>query len=216
MSVEAALRRCGVEPELAAEFPQLALHLLEVEATPGKSPRAVKQRLRAMSDRYTGGKAVNLRQEPVPWAYRVFFRQVGIDPDERRTPAEAIALRRMHDGGFHSQNVLDDAITIATVETGVGIVTFDADRVEGELCLRLAAPGERLGADGRELSARQVVVADEARAVAVLFGDIAEGRGVHPETRRMLLSAVQVKGVPQLSIEEALWTVAETLTGRRW
>ena len=36
-----------------------------------------------------------MRQEPVPWAYRVFFRQVGIDPDERRTPIEEIALERL-------------------------------------------------------------------------------------------------------------------------
>ena len=30
-------------------------------------------------------------------------------------------------------------------------------------------------------------------------------------TRRMVLGAVQVKGVPLISVEEALWTVAETV-----
>jgi hypothetical protein len=29
----------------------------------------------------------------------------------------------------------------------------------------------------------------------------------------MLLSAVQVEGVPDISVEEALWTVAEIVTG---
>ena len=58
---------------------------------------------------------------------------------------------------------------------------------------------------------RQIVVADPDRSVAVLFGDIAEERGVDPETKRMLLCSVQVKGVPEISVEEALWTVTEVL-----
>lgn len=210
------LTRGWVDPELAAEFPQLGLFSLEVEAVPGRSPGEVKERLAQLSSRYTAGKAVNLRQQPVPWAYRVFFRQVGIDPDEHRTPAEELALRRMEHGSFRSRSLLDDAITIAVVETGVPVVAFDADRLEGEIGLRLAAEREDLGGDGRPLSSRQLVVADERRSLAVLFGDIAEGRGVAPETRRIVLSAIQVKGVPDVSVEEALWTVAEIVTGSRW
>lgn len=205
-----------VDPELAAEFPQLRLHVLAVEAGSGRSPAEVKDRLRTLSDRYTGGKAVNLRQEPVPWAYRVFFRQVGIDPDDRRTPPEALALARMEHGGFRSRNLLDDAITIATVETGVPILALDADRVDGELGLRLAGEREDLGGDGRPLPPGQLVVADSARALAVLFVDVADGRGVTPETERMRLCSVQVKGVPDVSVEEALWTVGEIVTGARW
>lgn len=205
--------RGWVAPELAAEFPQIALHVLALDAGSGATPPELKHRLRELSSRYTGGKAVNVRQEPVPWAYRVFFRQVGIDPDDRRTPPEALALRRMHDGAFHSQNLLDDAITVATVETGVPLIAFDADEVDGPLGLRLTGERESLGGDGRPLPARQLVVADAERVLAVLFGDMAEGRGVHPRTRRMLLCSVQVKGVPDVSIEEALWTVAEIVTG---
>ena len=210
------LIRGWVDPELAAEFPHLRLYALPVAARSGRSPDEVKQRLRQLSNRYTGAKAVNLRQEPVPWAYRVFFRQVGIDPDDHRTPPEELALRRMEHGSFRSQNLLDDAITIAVVETGVPVVAFDADQVEGEIGLRLAGDREDLGGGGRPLSTRQIVVADEQRSLAVLFGDLAEGRGVTPETRRMLLCAVQVKGVPDVSVEEALWTVAEIVTGTRW
>ena len=56
------------------------------------------------------------------------------------------------------------------------------------------------------------MVADEQRALAVLFADIDPDRGVRPDTDRMLICAVQVAGVPDISIEEALWTVAEILT----
>lgn len=167
-----------------------------------------------LADRYTGGKAVTLRQQPIPWAYRVFFRQVGIDPDVHRTPVEAIALERMRAGGFPSQNLLDDALLIATVETSVPIVAFDEAKLDGPLGLRMSASRERLGGDGRPLSTRQVVIADAERAVGVLFADLAEGRGVHPETERMRIASIQVKGVPDVSVEEALWIVAEVLQGK--
>jgi DNA/RNA-binding domain of Phe-tRNA-synthetase-like protein len=213
VNAELDLRRGWVGDELAAEFPELGLVHATLSARSGRSPEAVKERLRAMSDRFTGPKAVQVRQQPVPWAYRVFFRQIGIDPDQRHTPAEAVALERMRAGAFASRNLLDDALLIATVETGVPLLAYDAARLDGAPGLRLALAGERLGADGRELRAGEIVVADEARPVAVLFGDTAERCGVHPDTERVLLAAVQVKGVPDVSVEEALWIAAETLAG---
>jgi DNA/RNA-binding domain of Phe-tRNA-synthetase-like protein len=213
VNAELDLRRGWVGDELAAEFPELGLVHATLSARSGRSPDAVKERLRAMSDRFTGPKAVQVRQQPVPWAYRVFFRQIGIDPDQRHTPAEAVALERMRAGAFASQNLLDDALLIATVETGVPLLAYDAARLDGAPGLRLALAGERLGADGRELRGGEIVVADEARPVAVLFGDTAERCGVHPDTEGVLLAAVQVKGVPDVSVEEALWIAAETLAG---
>jgi DNA/RNA-binding domain of Phe-tRNA-synthetase-like protein len=199
-----------VEPELADEFPQLSLVHARVQVHPGPSPREVKQRLRMLADRYTGGKVVHMRQDPVPWAYRVFSRQVGIDPDTDRTPVEAVALRRLKHGGLRSENVVDDALTIAIAETGVPLIALDAERVEGNLGLRLARSGETLG-ETRPLSARQLVIADGQRPVAVVLGEVSEEAGVTPRTEWMMLCALGVKGVPRISLEEALWCAAETL-----
>ena len=198
---------------LRAEFPRLALYWIEFDGQSGRSPEPVRRRLKEMSNRVTGPTAIQLRQAPVPWAYRVFFRQVGIDPDDRRTPAEQVILARLQHGGFRSRSLLDDAITIATVETGVALVAFDADRIELPLALRLAAPGELMGAAGRPLSSGQIVIADAARPLAVLFADLDPECGVTPGTRRMTVAAVQVEGVPDIAIEEALWTVEEIVTG---
>jgi DNA/RNA-binding domain of Phe-tRNA-synthetase-like protein len=198
-----------VEPELAEEFPELSLVHAQLDVRPTGSPREVKQRLRMLADRYTGGKVVHMRQDPVPWAYRVFSRQVGIDPDHDRTPVEAVALRRLKQGGLQSENLVDDALTIAIAETGVPLIALDADRVGGELGLRLAASGETLA--GRPLSSRQIVFADRARPVALVLGEVSEDAGVTPETERMVLCALGVKGVPRISVEEALWSAAETL-----
>jgi DNA/RNA-binding domain of Phe-tRNA-synthetase-like protein len=203
----------AVEPELAAEFPGLAIHWVAVEAGSGRSPQAVRERLKEMSNRLSGPRAVQMRQEPVPWAYRVFFRQVGIDPDQRRTPIEQLVLNRLQHGGFRSRNLLDDAIDIAVFETAVPVIAFDADRIDGGLGLRLSREAELMGQAGRPLSSGQIVIADRERALSVLFADLDPDRGVTPQTKRMLLSAVQVEGVPDISVEEALWTVAEIVTG---
>jgi hypothetical protein len=38
---------------------------------------------------------------------------------------------------------------------------------------------------------------------------VAEGHGVHPSSSEMVIAGVQVKGVPDVSVEEALWTAAD-------
>jgi DNA/RNA-binding domain of Phe-tRNA-synthetase-like protein len=200
-----------VEPELSDEFPELAVLYVRVETRPRRTPVAIQQRLRDLSNRYTGGKVIHMRQDPVPWAYRVFSRQVGVDPDTDRTPVERIALERLRHGGLRSSNIVDDALTIAIAETGVPVIAFDGDKVGTAIGLRLSREGERLADGVRPLSVRQIVVADEDRSLAVLFGEVAEECGVIPQTERMVLAALQVKGVPRISVEEALWTAAETL-----
>lgn len=208
---ELELRAGWVADDLAAEFPDLALGCVVVSAGARRSPRAVKERLRKMSDRFTGPKAVQLRQQPVPWAYRVFFRQIGIDPDDHRTPVEAAVLERMQAGAFVSRGLPGDALVIATVETGVPVFAYDADRVDGELGLRLAVRGERLGGDGRDLRGGEIVMADSTGPIAVLFADSAARVEVGAKTRRTLVVALRVRGVPEVSVEEALWIAAETL-----
>jgi DNA/RNA-binding domain of Phe-tRNA-synthetase-like protein len=208
--MELALSEARVEAELAGDFPELGLVHAAVEVRPRRSPPEVKQRLRAMADRYTGGKVVHMRQDSVPWAYRVFSRQVGIDPDVDRTPVEAIAVERLRHGGLKSENIVDDALTIAIAETGVPVIALDADLIEGELCLRLSGAGEEL-AGVRPLSSRQIVVADDTRPLAVVLGEVGHHAGVTKRTERMELCALRVKGVPAISVEEALWTAADTL-----
>jgi DNA/RNA-binding domain of Phe-tRNA-synthetase-like protein len=201
-----------VEAELGEELPGLELHHLAAPGATGRSPREVREHLRRLSDRFTGAKAVRLRLEPVPAAYRAFFRQVGIDPEERRTPAEDLALLRMREGGYRSRGRVADALTIATAETSVAVSAFDADRVVGEPGLRPSHPGERLGpAEGRTLLAGEIVLVDETQPMGALFGEPATSVEVGRRTDRVLLVAIRVAGVPMVAVEEALWSAAAAL-----
>ena len=182
-----------------------------LETTTGRSPEALKEQLRSLSDRIGGPQAIQLRQQPIPWAYRVFFRHIGLDPDTTRTPIEQLIFERIHDGRFKSRNRVDDALTIAMVEVGVALRAFDADRVEGRVGLRLSAEGE--GFEGRvsPLPDGTIVVADEKRPLGILFDRTAEGRGVKRGTGRVLLVAIGVRGVPDIALEEALWVAGSAL-----
>jgi DNA/RNA-binding domain of Phe-tRNA-synthetase-like protein len=200
-----------IEPALAEEFPGLSIVSTAIETRTGRSPEALKERLRSLSDRIAGGQAIQLRQKPIPWAYRVFFRHIGLDPDTTRTPIEQLIFERMHDGRFKSRNRVDDALTIAMVEVGVALRAFDADRVDGRVGLRLSA--EREGFEGRvsPLPEGTIVVADEKRPLGILFDRTAEGRGVRRGTRRVLVTAIAVRGVPDIALEEALWVAGSAL-----
>jgi len=195
-----------VAPELAEEWPGLRLASMMFGFVPGKSPPELRERLQLLSDRFRGPQAIALRKQPIPQAYRIFFRHIGLEPDERRVPVEALVLERMKHGGFRSRNLLDDAITIAVMETSVPVWALDAAAVEGGLRLRAAEPGERVPR-GR------LVVACETRPLAVLFDDVGPDAGVTERTREMVLFSVAVPGVPPIHVEEALWTVWDIVAG---
>ena len=185
-----------VDPAVAAEHPGLAVVAARVPFAPGPTPPEIRERLRHAADRWHGAQAVVLRTRPVPWAYRVLFRHLGLDPDVRRTPVEALVLERLLHGGLRSQGMPADALALATLETGVALYALDAARVRGEVGI---TAGEKLA------------LADAAGPIAPLFSppgpDHAPGRA----TRELLLVAVVAPDVPVLFVEEAVWTAAAAL-----
>jgi DNA/RNA-binding domain of Phe-tRNA-synthetase-like protein len=210
-SDEAVPEAGWVAAALLDELPGLALRFLVVDRGSGSSPRHVRARLGELSNRFSGAQVVNLRHQAIPWAYRVFFRHVGLDPDTDRTPVEQIAFERMKHGGFKPDNLLDDALAIGIIESGVALRAFDADRIEGRLGIRTSAPGEVLPGRATELPPGTLIIADEVRPVGFLFGPTSEDHAVTKKSKRTALAAIQVKGVPDISVEEAIWLAASVL-----
>jgi DNA/RNA-binding domain of Phe-tRNA-synthetase-like protein len=206
-----ALGWCAREVE--EELPELRILVAQAEVArrgvlTGPSPLDILVRLRELSNRFRGTQAVGIRREPVPAAYRVFFRHIGIDPDVVRTPIEAAVLERMLRGGFLPGGLLEDVLLIALLDTCVPVWALDAESVDGPLGIRASREGERLGQspDAMSLPAGLLVVADAARALAILFGRIAAEHQPRADTRSLALFAVQVAGVPDIYVEEALWS----------
>jgi DNA/RNA-binding domain of Phe-tRNA-synthetase-like protein len=218
MSLSADLELGWRAPEVEEELPALRLVLSDVEVVrrqslTASSPPAIEERIRELSSRIRGARAVALRREAVPGAYRVFFRHIGLDPDVVRTPIEAAVLERMLRGAFLSGGLLEDVLLIALLDTSVPVWALDADTLDGPLGIRTSRDGEPLGrsADASRLPAGRLVVADSSAALAVLFGELAGGHAARAGTRRLKLFAVQVAGVPTLFAEEALWSARAAL-----
>lgn len=193
MTAEPAIRAGFVDPRVAAELPGIGLSWCAFSVSQEVSRRsspALRERLRRMSDRVRGADAVALRGRPIPHAYRVLFRSLGIEPDVERVPVEGYMLERLKRGGFPSRSVAADALLIACVETEVGVWTLDGPRD----ALGLALVGER------------VVVADSAGPIVRAFGEPPAVTG-----RELVLFAVVAPGVPSIAVEESLWTAWDIL-----
>ncbi len=204
--------------EVEEELPGLRLLVGEALHTRGQpltgdSPPDVRERLRELSNRFRGARAVGIRREPVPAAYRVFFRQIGLDPDVVRTPIEAAVMERMLRGGFPTDGLLADVLLIALVDTAVPVWALDAESVDGQLGIRASGEGEPLGRskDAPLLAAGRLVIADDSAALAILFGELAPGHEPSSRTSRLRLFSVQVAGVPTLYAEESLWACRAAL-----
>ena len=86
-----------------------------VEVSARRSPRDVRARLRALSDR--------IPRVPDSDPYAIAMTRLGIDSPP---PAEVALRDRLVRGAYRSRGLLADALLIAVVETGVGVWAVDA------------------------------------------------------------------------------------------
>lgn len=206
------------EQEIQQELPDLSLVWLSFSPRlplTGPSPEAVRARLASLASRWRGARAVNVRQEPITAAYRVLFRHIGLDPEVKRTPLEALALERMVDGGFPPKDALSDVLRVVIADTGVPVWALDADTLSGPLGIRLSREQEPFGdgVDPLGLDAGQLLVADADRALGLLFGELSPTHRPGAGTRKLALFSLRAAGVPRLYVEEALEMGAQLLEG---
>lgn len=199
-----------IESRVREEFPGLRLCWITRQARRGPSPQSLVHRLEELSSRYRGASVVALRTQPIPHAYRTFFRQIGLDPDVDRIPSEEVAVGRLLHGGLMSTGLIEDACLVALVETGVPVWALDADAVDaGGLGIRTATAADCEVENSLCLQPGSLVIADAGAIHALLFGQPVAGHGVRSRTQRVTLFAVAVDGVPAIAVEEALWICAE-------
>ncbi|MGI8714152.1 MAG: hypothetical protein ACR2NR_13435 [Solirubrobacteraceae bacterium] len=192
-----------VAAEVAAEFPGLRLDWVTLSARRRPSPPSLVAQLQRLAGRVRGASVIAMRTQPIPHAYRAFFRQIGLDPDVDRIPSERAALQRLLDGGFRSVDLIADACLLALLETGVPVWALDADAIdEHGLGIRMAT------ADAVE-GVGYLAVADGSSVHARLFADPGQRAAIGSRTRRVALFAVAVAGVPSIHVEEALWQGVE-------
>ena len=117
-------------------------------------------------------------------ARRIESIRVGRSPDWLRAKLESVGLRAI--------NNIVDITNFVMLELGQPLHAFDAEKLQGGINVRLAEPNEKfLALDGRtyQLTAKNMLIADAARAVAIGGVMGGEDSGVGDSTRHILLES---------------------------
>lgn len=117
-------------------------------------------------------------------ARRIENIKVGPSPDWLRARLESVGLR--------SINNIVDITNFVMLEIGQPLHAFDADKLSGDINVRLATGGEKfLALDGKtySLGERDLVIADDARAVGIAGVMGGEDTGVTDSTTTLLLES---------------------------
>ena len=200
-----------IDRGFAGEFPTLAMRYAIAEARDHRSSEAMRSRLGAQSTRFTGEPALELPRHEIPLAYRALFRQLGMNPDSRPTPVEAISRERVLHGSFRTHGVIADAVLVATLESHLALSVIDAARLDGPLGIRPVRAEDAGQLPAGEFAVGSMVVADAAGPVAQLFGPPAEAHAVSARTRRVAVIAVGVPGMDPWILDDGLWRVIDLI-----
>ncbi|HEV3410128.1 MAG TPA: phenylalanine--tRNA ligase subunit beta, partial [Chthoniobacterales bacterium] len=175
-----------LDVEITPNRPDLLSHYglaREIAALTGTSLRTAPPAV--PETKQDGGVRISaLRECPFYSARRIENVTVRPSPDWLRAKLESAGLRPI--------NNIVDITNYVMLELGQPLHAFDADKLQGGINVRLAREGEKfLALDGREytLTNRDLMIADEARAVGIGGVMGGEDTGVTEATRTALLEA---------------------------
>src|SRR5438445_3553644 len=173
------LSHFGLAREIAA------LTNKSVVAAPKAFGAEPKQSAAGDGGSYNDGVKISASREcPFYSARRIENVKVGPSPDWLRAKIEGIGIR--------SINNVVDVSNFVMLELGQPTHAFDADKLSGEINVRLAREGEKfLAVDGKTypLTPQNLVIADDERAVGIGGVMGGEETGVTDSTKNILLEA---------------------------
>jgi phenylalanyl-tRNA synthetase beta chain len=155
----------------------------EIAALTGKKLQTAKQP-RTAATTSSGIKISSTRECPFFSARKIDNVKVGPSPQWLRAKIESVGIR--------SINNIVDISNFVMLELGQPTHAFDADKLKGEINVRLARDGEKfLALDGKTYSLKKemCVVADQERAVGIGGVMGGEETGVTASTKNVLLEA---------------------------
>src|SRR5437899_7848478 len=178
------LTRAGVETENIEKRGDLLSHFglaREIAALTGKKLKSTPRESK-IAIKKTGVTITATRECPFCSARKIDNVKVGPSPQWLRTKIESVGIR--------SINNIVDISNFVMLELGQPTHAFDADKLTGDINVRLARDGEKfLALDGKTYSLKpdNLVVADQERAVGIGGVMGGEETGVTDSTKNILL-----------------------------
>jgi len=193
-----------IEPTLAQEFPEIYISTREVDVKVRQS-RNLEELVKELrsSINYT---LENLKENRVVKSLRDFFWKIGVDPTRVRPTSEALVRRILGGSSFPLINNVVDAGNLASAETLIPIGLYDLDKIVGEPVLRFARQGEEfIDFTGRiiKLEPRSIVLSDDVGIIHVFPYRDSLRTMIGWSTKRVLIVAYGVEGIPKELVEHA-------------
>jgi len=155
----------------------------EIAALTGKKLKSTPRESK-IDIKKSGVKITATRECPIFSARKIDNVKVGPSPQWLRAKIESVGIR--------SINNIVDVSNFVMLELGQPTHAFDADKLKGDINVRLARDGEKfLGLDGKTYSLKpdNLVVADQERAIGIGGVMGGEETAVTDSTKNILLEA---------------------------
>ncbi len=201
-----------ISADLGERFPELHVLVAGVEGVKVEKEKVELQRFKEeiIEEVKRIYDTATVKDVPVFRSYRDFFWRIGIDPTKNRPAAEALIRRVLAGKPLPTINTLVDAYNLASIKSCISIGAFDAERIRGDLVLRLAHKGEEFKGIGMEkpvvLEGNEVVVSDAEKLIAIYPYRDADDTKVTVATKEVLLLLCGAPGIG----EEVLKNAAQT------
>lgn len=202
--------------EVKANFPALYYGERLVDAAEQHGD-LIDQRRHQLLENWSGRPAQDLDQSATIRAYRLFHEALGLNPEKTRPSVEDLIIRCVRKGYLPAINNVVDACNITAATFLLAMAVFDLDKFIGTPVVRYSDEGERFQAIGRTqpeaLRGRQVVLCDERNAISIFARKDSELYKIQPTTKKVLLVACRVEGIPDHLVTEALAFAGEMIGG---
>ena len=155
--------------------------------------------LQQLESRISMSKEV-LKDHPVVRALRDFYWRMGIDPTKTRPFSEALARRFLTNKSIPKINSVVDQGNIASIETLVPIGIYDANKIVGDVLLRLANSEEEfidISNERHLLRGKEIVLSDSNGVMHVFPYRDAFRTRVNEDTKKVLIVGCGVLGIEQ-------------------
>jgi DNA/RNA-binding domain of Phe-tRNA-synthetase-like protein len=133
----------SIDAELKKKCRQTALGCVTVKVTPGDSPAALRDEMKAGETKILSlPEPRAVLESPVIRATRAGYKALGKDPARYRGSAEALLRRILSGKNLPQINSVVDIINLVSVESRLPIGLYDLAHVHGNIVFRTGRAGE--------------------------------------------------------------------------
>lgn len=139
-----------IEPAIKSKCPNLQLGCLQAKVKVEPSNATLLDKINnEITTLQTSLEVAQISQIPIIQSSRQAYRTLGKEPARYRLSAEALLRRIVKGKGLYRINNVVDLLNLISVKSGYSIGGYDADKIEGDICLGIGQANEPYQAIGR-------------------------------------------------------------------